>query len=250
MQYTPAEHVKKNTLKKEGFVLYQVFLILVFMVMAGESFGYVVTRQPTSKQYLDEKLLFLDPSTEIILTIIYPLMSSLFIIISILMVRRLKADWTSVGQRRVCKHRDLIKPIIKATSALSISMILVGVRYFIELVGNDWLTGACDDLLFDADGGDSHRFIFYWFCSIAFTSYASYSAIIFSIYMRKTHDWEKLLRLPLKLPKSSTTDMANMLGALKEEIEVNRFKPDLVDNSELTYKKQLIEGFEDHFDYT
>ena len=79
--------------------------------MAGESFGYVVTRQPTSKQYLDEKLLFLDPSTEIILSIIYPLMSTFFIILGSLMVRRLKADWTVIGQRRVCKHRDLTKPI-------------------------------------------------------------------------------------------------------------------------------------------
>ena len=41
-----------------------------------------------------------------------------------------------------------------------------------------------------------------------------------------------------------------MLGALKDEIEVNRFKEHLVDDSELTYKKNLIEGFDDHFDYT
>ena len=42
LNYTPEEHRKKNTLKKESFVLYQVFLILIFMVMMGESFGYVV----------------------------------------------------------------------------------------------------------------------------------------------------------------------------------------------------------------
>ena len=35
LQYTPEAHMKKNTLKKEGFVLYEVFLLLVFLVMAG-----------------------------------------------------------------------------------------------------------------------------------------------------------------------------------------------------------------------
>ena len=251
MQYTPAQHVKKNTLKKEGFVLYQVFLILVYMVMAGESFGYVVTRQATTKQFLDEKMLFLDPSTSTILAVIFPAMGSLFIIISILMVRRLNADWSAVGQRKVCRHRDLITPIRKATAALSISMIMMGIRYFFELVSHDWLAGACDDLLYDADGGNSHEFIFYWFMSICLTSYLGYGAIIYSIYLRKHHEWEKLLRMPLKLPKSTTTtDMANMLGALKDEIEEHRFKEHLVDDSELTYKKKLIEGFEDNFTYT
>ena len=48
LNYTPEEHKKKNTLKKESFVLFQVFLILIFMVMMGESFGYVVkpNREP------------------------------------------------------------------------------------------------------------------------------------------------------------------------------------------------------------
>lgn len=219
--------------------------------MAGESFGYVVTRQATTKQFLDEKMLFLDPSTSTILAVIFPAMGSLFIIISILMVRRLNADWSAVGQRKVCRHRDLITPIRKATAALSISMIMMGIRYFFELVSHDWLAGACDDLLYDADGGNTHEFIFYWFMSICLTSYLGYGAIIYSIYLRKHHEWEKLLRMPLKLPKSTTTtDMANMLGALKDEIEEHRFKEHLVDDSELTYKKKLIEGFEDNFTYT
>ena len=166
------------------------------------------------------------------------------------MVRRLNADWTAIGQRRVCRHRDLNKPIIRATSVLASAMTMLGLRYLIELTEHKWLVGACDDLLFNAEGGDTNRFIFYWFCSIAFTEYFCYSAIMFSIWLRKKHDWDKLLRLPLKLPKSTTGDMTNMLGALKEEIEENRFKHELVDNSELTYKKALIDGFDDNFDYT
>ena len=144
LQYKPAQHVKKNVLKKEGFVLYQVFLILIFMVMAGESFGYVVNHQPTSRQYLDEKLLFLDPSTGVILAIVFPLTSSIFILLGSLMIRRLNADWGSVGQKRVS---TLNKSILKATVALSVSQIFVGLRFFIERVAATPLKNACDQLL-------------------------------------------------------------------------------------------------------
>lgn len=82
--------MKKNTLKKEGFVLYEVFLLLVFLVMAGQSFTYILSRKPTSKTYLDEKLLFLDPSVDIFLAIVFPMMSIGFITLGILMVKRLK----------------------------------------------------------------------------------------------------------------------------------------------------------------
>ena len=77
-------------MKKEGFVLYEVFLILVFMVMAGESFSYILNHKPTTKQYLDEKLLFLDPTVDVFLAIVYPLMSFSFIILGLLMIKRLK----------------------------------------------------------------------------------------------------------------------------------------------------------------
>ena len=91
LKYTIEDHQKKNTLKKESFVLYQVFLILIFMVMLGESFGYVVKpdRKPEKQQYLDEKLLFLDPTTELSLTVIYPFVASLFLVLGKYMNKRL-----------------------------------------------------------------------------------------------------------------------------------------------------------------
>ena len=70
--------------------MYEVFLILIFMVMAGESFSYILNHKPTTKQYLDEKLLFLDPTVDVILSIVFPLMSIYFIILGCLMVKRLK----------------------------------------------------------------------------------------------------------------------------------------------------------------
>lgn len=90
LQYTPEAHMKKNTLKKEGFVLYEVFLLLVFLVMAGQSFTYILNHKPANKTYLDEKLLFLDPTCDIFIAFIYPLMSIAFILLGVLMVRRLK----------------------------------------------------------------------------------------------------------------------------------------------------------------
>ena len=98
------------------------------------------------------------------------------------------------------QKRNMIGSIKHATMILSIPMILVGLRFFIEIVAHDALAYACDYIL----TGDkkSYQFVTYWFCSIVFTEYACYGAIILTIYIRKTRDWDKLLRLPLKLPKT------------------------------------------------
>ena len=49
-----------------------------------------MNHKPTEKKYLDEKLLFLDPSCDIFIAFVYPLMSVAFILLGVLMVRRLK----------------------------------------------------------------------------------------------------------------------------------------------------------------
>ena len=84
--------------------------------------------------------------------------------------------------------------------ALIVTQILVGVRYLCEAGFHRELTKAADHLIKGGSGTDF--FVFYWFCSIAFTEYACYGAIIFSIWLRKKKDWDRLLRLPLKLPKN------------------------------------------------
>ena len=94
------------------------------MVMAGQSFGYVVTREPTQKRYLYKKLLFLDKTSEIIVAIVYTLMSFAFVMLGSLMARRLK-NFSR-------KYRQLINPILQATLALTISLNFVGLRYFLE----------------------------------------------------------------------------------------------------------------------
>ena len=69
--------------------------------------------------------------------------------------------------------------------------------------------------------------------------------------MRKKHDWDRLLKLPLKVSKKEqVADMTNLLGGLMEEIEANRFKPQLIEESEITYSKGKLTGFEDQFEWT
>ena len=173
------------------------------MVMNGESFGYVVNphRQPAQRQYLDEKLLFLDPTTEVLLSIVYPIMASFFTLLGSLMIRRLKQfnQRYKINENKM-QRRTLIRSIKNATIILSVPMILVGLRFFLEIVLHDSLAYACNYIL----TGDkkSYQFVSYWFCSIVFTEYACYGAIILTVYIRKKRDWDKLLRLPLKLPKS------------------------------------------------
>ena len=179
-------------MKKEGFVLYEVFLILVFMVMAGESFSYILNHKPTTKQYLDEKLLFLDPTVDVFLAIVYPLMTVFFIILGCLMIKRLKNFHK--------RYRSLTKSIIQAMVALSAAQIAVGLRYVIEVAFRTQLKDAADELI--VGGSRTDFFVFYWFCSIALTEYACYLALIFAIWLRKKKDWDRLLRLPLKLPKA------------------------------------------------
>ena len=94
--------------------------------MAGQSFGYVVTHNPTESRYLYKKLLFLDRTSEIIIALLFPLMSLVFILLGSLMVRRLKSYSR--------KYRTLINPILQATLALTISLDFVGLRFFLECV--------------------------------------------------------------------------------------------------------------------
>ena len=82
------------------------------------------------------------------------------------------------------------------------------------------------------------------------TEYAGYVSIIFTIWIRKKKDWDRLLRLPLKLPKTTSPDMQNLLGGLWNEIETNRFKNNLIEESEITYRKTKLDGFEDDFEFT
>ena len=82
------------------------------------------------------------------------------------------------------------------------------------------------------------------------TEYAGYVSIIFTIWTRKKKDWDRLLRLPLKLPKTTSPDMQNLLGGLWNEIETNKFKNNLIEESEITYRKTKLDGFEDDFEYT
>jgi len=83
-----------------------------------------------------------------------------------------------------------------------------------------------------------------------FTEFACYVAIIAVVYLRKKRDWDRLLRLPLKLPKTSQLhNMENMLGALIEETEANKFKDNLIEESEIC-SKGLLTGFEDKFEFT
>ena len=44
--------------------------------------------------------------------------------------------------------------------------------------------------------------------------------------------------------------MQNLLGGLWNEIETNRFKNNLIEESEITYRKTRLEGFEDDFEFT
>ena len=44
--------------------------------------------------------------------------------------------------------------------------------------------------------------------------------------------------------------MDNLLGALIEETEANRFKPQLIEDSEITYKMNKLDEFNDNFTYT
>ena len=44
--------------------------------------------------------------------------------------------------------------------------------------------------------------------------------------------------------------MANLLGGLIEETEANRFKNNLIEESELTYRPTKLQGFEDDFEFT
>ena len=99
-------------------------------------------------------------------------------------------------------------------------------------------------------GSRTDFFVFYWFLSIFLTEYACYGVLIFSIWLRKKKDWDRLLRLPLKLPKAAPADMANLLGGLIEETEANRFKNNLIEESEVTYRKTNLKGFEDDFEFT
>ena len=162
------------------------------MVMAGESFSYILNNKPTSKQYLDEKLLFLDPTVDVFLSIVYPVNSIFFIILGSLMMYRLKTFHK--------RYRSLTKSILLATICLSAPQIFIGIRYLIEASFRHDLNKAADQLIKGGSRADS--FVFYWFISIALTEYACYGAIIFSIWLRKKKDWDRLLRLPLKLPKA------------------------------------------------
>ena len=93
----------------------------------------------------------------------------------------------------------------------------------------------------------SYQFIIYWFCSIVLTEYACYCGVVGSLYLRKKYDWDRLHRLPLK--EKPEHDMANLLGALIIEIEENRFKPNLIEDSEITYGKSLGTTI-DRYQYT
>ena len=44
--------------------------------------------------------------------------------------------------------------------------------------------------------------------------------------------------------------MQNLLGGLWNEIETNKFKNNLIEESEITYRKTKLDGFEDEFEYT
>ena len=44
--------------------------------------------------------------------------------------------------------------------------------------------------------------------------------------------------------------MANLLGGLIEETEANRFKGELIEESEITYGQARLKGFEDDFEFT
>ena len=99
-------------------------------------------------------------------------------------------------------------------------------------------------------GSKTSFFVFYWFISITFTEYAGYVSLIMTIWIRKKKDWDRLLRLPLKLPKTTSPDMQNLLGGLWNEIETNRFKENLIEGSEITYRKTKLDGFQDDFEYT
>ena len=59
-----------------------------------------------------------------------------------------------------------------------------------------------------------------------------------------------LFKLPLKQPKEKQDQMKNLLGALREETEANAFKPQLIEDSEVTYNKEKLADFEDQFAYT
>ena len=67
------------------------------------------------------------------------------------------------------------------------------------------------------------------------------------MYLRKKHDWDRLNKLPLK--EKPEHDMANLLSALIIEIEENRFKPNLIEDSDITYGKSLGTTV-DRYNYT
>ena len=108
-----------------------MFLILIFMVMAGESFGYVVNpdRRPAQAQYLDDQLLFLDPTTEVLIAIVFPLMSSFFILLGSMMLQRIKTFHK--------RYHVYLVSITQATLGLSLPMIFLGIRFFLETVLNE-----------------------------------------------------------------------------------------------------------------
>ena len=44
--------------------------------------------------------------------------------------------------------------------------------------------------------------------------------------------------------------MANLLGGLIEETEANRFKNNLIEDSEVTFRQTKLNGFDDDFEFT
>ena len=178
-------------------------------------------------------MLFLDPSVDVFLSVVFPLMSIAFILMGVLMVKRLK----NYNRR----YSMLTHSIVQTTIALASSQIFTGLRFFIEAVFREELDQAAINLI--NGGSKTSFFVFYWFLSITFTEYAGYVSLIMTIWIRKKKDWDRLLRLPLKLPKTTSPDMQNLLGGLWNEIETNRFKDNLIEGSEITYRKTKLDGF-------
>ena len=183
------------------------------MVMIIESFGNVVepSSGPTKPQFLDGKLLFLDTTTETLVIIVYFIMSGSFVLLGSLMIQRLN--------QFPRKHIMFSQSTMQATIILSVPMMLVGVRFLIEMILHDELASACSYILTHKKDDVAGYFSVYWFCSIVLTEFACYIALIYAVYIRKKNDWDRLYRLPLKMPKQPHPDMENLLGGLIDETE-------------------------------
>jgi len=225
-QATQEEIEKRNTKRKECLICTAIVITFLFACLDFTSIKVLQSHEASADWTIEDEAasnMLLDPFVALLLGCFFFIEAIGLSISTKLTLNDLKSYYS-------LRYKQFKSPIVSCAVWSIVAVSVMTLRLVLEAVLRPILNSGVDNLV---EGNNGNVYIVVWMVGLTLSDCFAQIALIISMHRRYLIWLDRLHIFPLGLPDGVTPPPEELLAALKEEIEKNRFKESLLEQSEI-----------------